>query len=324
MKHSMAARGLALAAGAAAVALSLAAFGDARAHDDDDDDRDWRGNGSRIDPRTWVYGPRNDDLSGGVVWNPVKQKLLAGQRFFLRTVQGTFPATSDASYCTLATTPVNSGHADLVNPDATWTEMQHSGLTWGDAWRMWAYGSSASCVVPTGGKRAIPGVRIAYTNEQEIQHALDGGAMVLVVPTVDTPEEAAEIVQWAYYPPFGRRSQGGSQTGAVLSHWIPSGVNYRQTFNNNLVLVVMLETIQAVKNADKIARVPGVHAVFAASGDLANFSGWAQGDAQYERLITAVHDAAIRAGKKLCGPFAWRNNPDANGVPRPDFSCFQN
>ncbi len=93
----------------------------------------------------------------------------------------------------------------------------------------------------------------------------------------------------------------------------------------------MLETIQAVKNADKIARVPGVHAVFAASVDLGNFSGWAQGDAQYERLITAVHDAAIRAGKKLCGPFAWRNNPaDAGGVnagtlvPHPDFSCFQN
>ena len=53
-----------------------------------------------------------------------------------------------------------------------------------------------------------------------------------------------------------------------------------------------------------------------ASGDLGNFSGYAQGSPDYERLINAVHDAAIGAGKKLCGPFNWRD--------RPDFTCFQN
>jgi hypothetical protein len=191
------------------------------ANDDNDGHKDGKDN--RINPKTWVYGPRNDDTSGGLIWNPVKLKLLAGQRFFLRTVQGTFPATSDTTYCNAATNTVNSGNPDLVDPDATWTEMQHSGLTWGDAWRMWAYGSSANCP----NRKAIPGVRIAYTDEKEIQHALDGGAMVLVVPTVDTVEEAEEIVQWAYFPPFGRRSQGGSQTGAVLAPWLPSGVSYR-------------------------------------------------------------------------------------------------
>ncbi len=57
-------------------------------------------------------------------------------------------------------------------------------------------------------------------------------------------------------------------------------------------------------------------ALFAASGDLGNFSGYEQGTPDYERLINAVHDAAIGAGKRLCGPFAWRD--------RPDFTCFQN
>jgi hypothetical protein len=254
----------------------------------------------------------------------VKQKVLDGQRFVGRTVQGTFPATSDTTYCNAASNPLPTPTGDMTEPDFTWTEMQHSGLTWGDAWRMWAYGSSANCPL----RKAIPGARVAYTNEHEIQHALDGGAMVLVVPTVDTEEEAEEVVQWAYFPPFGRRSQGGSQTNAVLTPWLAAkgltNAQYRQTFNNNLVLIVMVETIEGVKNAAKIARVPGVHGVFAASGDLANFSGWAQGDPEYERLITAVHDATIQAGKKLCGPYAWRLNPDANGVPRPDFSCFQN
>lgn len=49
---------------------------------------------------------------------------------------------------------------------------------------------------------------------------------------------------------------------------------------------------------------------------LGNFSGYKQGSPDYERLINIVHDAAIGAGKRLCGPFAWRD--------RPDFTCFQN
>ena len=64
-----------------------------------------------------------------------------------------------------------------------------------------------------------------------------------------------------------------------------------------------------------IAKVPGVSAIFAASGDLANFTGYRQGELDYERAINIVHDAAINAGVRLCGPFAWRD--------RPDFTCFQ-
>jgi 4-hydroxy-2-oxoheptanedioate aldolase len=256
-----------------------------------------------INPESWVYGPRNDDTTGGMIWNPARAEMMAGGDVIGRTMSSNDLATMNTRYCTLASES---------NADFTWTEMQHSGIDWGDAWRMWAYASSASCP----NRRAIPGVRIAYTDEREIQHALDGGAMVLVVPTVDTVEEAKEVVQWAYFPPFGRRSAGGSQTAAVLAPWIPQGVSYRQTFNNNLVLIVMIETIEGVKNAEAIAKVPGIHGVFAASGDLGNFSGYAEGDADYEKLITAVHNATLNAGKRLCGPFRW--------IDRPGFTCFQN
>ena len=95
---------------------------------------------------------------------------------------------------------------------------------------------------------------------------------------------------------------------------VPGG--YRQTANDNIVLILMIETIEGVKNAREIAAIPGVTALFAASGDLGNFSGFAQGSPDYERLINSVHDAAIGAGKRLCGPFAWKD--------RPDFTCFQN
>ncbi len=137
---------------------------------------------------------------------------------------------------------------------------------------------------------------------------------MLVVPTVDTVEEARGVVNWAYFPPLGRRSNGGGQAfDAAMWGAVPGG--YRATANDNIVLIVMIETLEGVKNAAEIAKVPGVSAIFAASGDLANFSGYRQGQPDYERVINIVHDAAINAGVRLCGPLAWRD--------RPDFTCFQ-
>jgi 2-keto-3-deoxy-L-rhamnonate aldolase RhmA len=94
---------------------------------------------------------------------------------------------------------------------------------------------------------------------------------------------------------------------------VPGG--YRQTINDNLVLILMIETLEGLKNADAIAKVPGVTAIFAASGDLGNFSGYRQGDPDYERAINIVHDAALKAGVRFCGPLTW--------LGRPDVTCFQ-
>jgi 2-keto-3-deoxy-L-rhamnonate aldolase RhmA len=189
--------------------------------------------------------------------------------------------------------------------DFIWTEMQHAPSTWDNVVKAWKTCPRA---------KAVPGTRIAYTDERDIQRALDGGALVLVIPTVDTVAEAIQARDWAYFPPLGKRSQGGGAAFAP-EMWgnVPGG--YRQTINDNLVLIVMIETLEGLKNADEIAKVPGITAVFAASGDLGNFSGFAQGSPDYERAINIVHDAAIKAGVKLCGPFAWKD--------RPDFTCFQ-
>lgn len=95
---------------------------------------------------------------------------------------------------------------------------------------------------------------------------------------------------------------------------VPGG--YRQTINDNLVMIPMIETLDGLAEVGEIAKVDGVAAIFAASGDLGNFTGYKQGDADYERVINMVHDAAMAAGVRLCGPFAWKD--------RPDFTCFQN
>lgn len=242
-----------------------------------------------VNPKTWIYGPRNDDTTNAPIWNPVKKKMLNGDR----VVGGTVISTDPQTYCAVA----RAGY------DFTWTEMQHAAQDWADVGAMWR-----SCP-----EAAVPGARVAYTDEREIQHALDEGAMVLVVPTVDTVAEAKEVVQWSHFPPMGRRSQGNGQAGELFYKDVPGG--YRQTFNKNLVTIVMIETLEGVMNAPKIAKVPGIDAVFAASSDLGNFSGYKQGDPDYEKLVTRIHNAATKAGVRLCGPLAWTD--------RPDFTCFQ-
>ena len=241
---------------------------------------------------TWKYGNAFNAPAGAKIWNPAKLKLMQGGKLVGGTVRG---VRDPSTYCAMA----NAGY------DFIWTEMQHEPSTWSDVVNAWKTCPRA---------KAVPGVRVAYTDEREIQRALDGGALVLVVPTVDTVEEAREAVNWAYFPPLGRRSLGGGPAFHP-DMWgsVPGG--YRNTINDNLVLILMIETLQGLKNADEIAKVPGVTAIFAASGDLGNFSGYKQGDPDYERAINIVHDAALRAGVKLCGPLAWKE--------RPDFTCFQ-
>jgi 2-keto-3-deoxy-L-rhamnonate aldolase RhmA len=249
-------------------------------------------NGGPFDPATWKYGPAFNPPAGAKIWNPVKLKLMQGGKVTGGTL---FGATDASTYCAMA----NAGY------DFIWTEMQHSDRDWESAARMWRTCPWA---------RAVPGVRVAYTDEREIQHALDSGALVVVVPTVDTAEEAVAARDWTYFPPLGRRSRGGGQAfGAEMWGNVPGG--YRETANDNIVLILMIETLEGLKNADAIAKVPGVSAIFAASTDLGNFTGYAQRSPDYERAINIVHDAAVKAGVKLCGPLAWRD--------RADFTCFQ-
>lgn len=247
-------------------------------------------NQGRFDMTKWKYGHAWDPPPGAKIWNPVKLKMMEGHKVTGGTV---FSATDPAVYCARA----NAGY------DFIWTEMQHDARSWQNVQNLFA-----ACPYA----KAVPGVRVAYTDEREEQHAMDAGALVLVVPTVRSYEEAIKARDWAYFPPLGKRSNGGGQAFSMYSK-VPGG--YRNTINDNLVLVLMIETLDGLRDAERIAKIPGVTAIFAASGDLGNFSGYKQGDPDYERAINIVHDAAIKAHVRLCGPFAWKN--------RPDFTCFQ-
>ncbi len=247
--------------------------------------------GPNFDPDAWQYGPRGVADGEVPIWNPVMQKIKNGEP----VIGGTIRATDPRTYCSTA----SAGY------DFTWIEMQHEAMTWEQVARMWL-----ACPRP-----AVPGVRIGHESEGNVQLPVDMGALVIVVPTVDSAEEAQRAVGWTYFPPMGRRSNGGGQAfGRTMWGQVPGG--YRATWNENVVLILMIETLEGVQNAREIAKIPGVDGLFAASGDLGNFSGYREGDPEYEMLITEVVEAAQEAGKIACGPLRWMGT-------RPEFMCFQ-
>ena len=212
----------------------------------------------------------------GRMYNEVKQKLADGKPVIGGTVY-----TSDPNiYCAMA----DAGF------DFLWIEMQHSPLSFSEVAKMiWACKDAP----------AIPFIRVPDATEGDIQKAVDIGALGIIVPMVATVEEAEAAVRYAKYPPIGRRSQGGGQYRAV---W---GSDYRPTANDNIMIVVMIETPDGIEIADQIAAVPGIDVVFAASGDIGSFTGYAQDDPRYEKLIAKIHDDTLKAGKQLGGPFTW-------------------
>ena len=203
-------------------------------------------------------------------YNTVKQKLLEGKQVFSFT-QSKFDI---ADYCE------HAKHYDF-----TWFEMQHSTLEFRDVEAM-----IAAC--PHAG--AIPFVRLPDAQEWHIQHATDIGALGVIVPTVDDVERAREAAKWARYPPVGRRSAGSGQAARI---WGINGVNYRQTINDNFLLVVMIESPTGVANVHEIARVQGVDVVIIGNNDLSSFSGYPQNDDRYQTLVTRIHDETLKAGK---------------------------
>ena len=139
---------------------------------------------------------------------------------------------------------------------------------------------------------AAPMIRMPDALESSIQKATDLGAIGIIVPTVDDALEARDAARFSRYPPVGRRSSGGGSFGQA---W--PGVNYRTTYNDNVLVTVMIETLEGVANAEEIAATAGVDVIILGNNDLVSFSGWQQNDPRYQDAVIKVHDAALKYGK---------------------------
>jgi 2-keto-3-deoxy-L-rhamnonate aldolase RhmA len=144
-----------------------------------------------------------------------------------------------------------------------------------------------------------PIVRVCAGALDEGTRALDNGAVGIVVPHVDTPAQARALVEAFRYHPMGKRSSGGPI--AQFGYKPPPSLEAQKALNAQLLVVPMIETPQAVENADAIAAIPGIDALLIGTNDLSLEMGIA-GQIGHERIKDAyrkVGDACRKHGKVL-------------------------
>jgi 2-keto-3-deoxy-L-rhamnonate aldolase RhmA len=174
--------------------------------------------------------------------NPVKQALAHGQ-----VVVG---ATITAASPDIAASLAGAGYEFL------WIEMEHSGLTLETARNM---------ILATRGLKAVPFIRVPFNEPWLAKRALDIGALGVIFPFTSTRELAEQAVASSKYPPLGVRGYGPS---LATSRWGITGEAYVEFANENVMVIPIIETKEAVENIDQIASVPGVDVLFIGPNDL--------------------------------------------------------
>jgi 4-hydroxy-2-oxoheptanedioate aldolase len=208
--------------------------------------------------------------------NTLKRRLQAGE-----TVVGTWMNLAE---------PLVAGLLASHGWDWLLIDMEHGPIPLAEA---------AAMVTAVRAQGGVPIVRVAWNESSQIQRVLDLGAWGIMVPVVNTADDARRAVRDARFPPLGERSRGGVR--ANLTFETDPGT-YSLRANDEVLLLVQVETEQSVANVAEILAVDGVDGVFVGPNDLA-FSGgkpwpdvWEK-DAAYMRLIDAVPRAAEAAGK---------------------------
>ncbi len=144
---------------------------------------------------------------------------------------------------------------------------------------------------------AAPMVRIPWNNEENIKRVLDAGAWGFVAPNVRSREEAELVVQAAKYPPKGVRSLGGGRHSLSFK---TDPATYFQRANDEIVVVLQIEHIDAVRKIDDILSVPDADACFIGPNDLCASMGLTPSlepaHREFEEAAQAILSAARRHG----------------------------
>lgn len=158
-----------------------------------------------------------------------------------------------------------------------------------------------SLIPAISGTKTTPIVRVTKIDSGQIGRALDIGAHGVIVPMVNTPEEAAQAVAACRYPPDGMRSCGPMR-GAMLE-----GIGYLQTANEEVACIVMIETREGLENVEAIAATKGVDGVFIGPIDLCYGLGIAPGDFGADAFVGAVKriQSACRSAECAVGLFGY-------------------
>ena len=133
-----------------------------------------------------------------------------------------------------------------------------------------------------------PIVRVAMNEPQNILRHLDSGAQGLQVPMVNGPDDARRAVGAALYPPEGRRGLAGVR--AATFGLEESVLDYAVTANAEMLVIVQIETVEALGNLNAILDVPGIDVVFFGATDLSSSMG-IPGQTRDARVVDAIAEA---------------------------------
>ena len=125
------------------------------------------------------------------------------------------------------------------------------------------FGTMVDCFRAIQLAGSVPMARVPWNETIWIQRTLDAGAMGLVIPMVNNKKDAEFAVANTVFAPNGLRSFGGSRLMQYLE-----GGDYYKWCEDNLTVVVQIETMEAVENIDEIASVPGVSCCYIGPMDL--------------------------------------------------------
>jgi 4-hydroxy-2-oxoheptanedioate aldolase len=201
--------------------------------------------------------------------NPLKARWAAGETAF-------------GLWCTTAN-PAQAEYAAHGSVDWILWDQQHGQVADADL-----AGVFRACL----GTNTVPLVRVAANDLTMIGRALDQGAAGVIVPLVNTADEAARAAAACRYMPGGERSFGPNRAVLVMGALDPRVVE-------DVACVVMIETRQGIDNAEAIAATPGVDCVLIGPSDLALGLGLAFDDrgATHAAAVQRILDAAMAAGK---------------------------
>lgn len=145
---------------------------------------------------------------------------------------------------------------------------------------------------------ALPVVRVPWNDFVTIKRTLDVGTLGIHVPYVNTAEEARAAVRAMRYAPEGIRGIAGSPRACGYGQ---DGVNYYGRANEELLLLVALETPQSVENLDEIMAVDGVDGIFIGPFDMAASLGHVgnPGHPEVQAVIRGIEQKVIGSGKFL-------------------------
>jgi len=212
-----------------------------------------------------------------IVTNPVTDKLRSGQ-----PAVGTW-----LGLCS----PVAAENLAHMGWDWLVVDVEHSPVGFDTMVNMFR-------AIQLGG--AVPMARMPWNDTIWVQRTLDAGALGLVVPMINTVEDAQKAVSNMKYSTRGQRSYGGSRVADYIDG------DYRTWTEDNLAILVMIETVEAVENCEAILSVEGVAGCFIGPADLAlSMEATETGPGtEHEAAIQEVLQIAKKVGKapgKHCG-----------------------